>query len=117
MSHISLIFEDHKHATIMVYQQVEEFDDNNYCRQLTPKDGEILKNLYCALGAKVACETECNGGTIYEDVKILLPKQYTDLVAVTLSLLAVLEHRHDYQNQLPEMWEEESHKEQGCLHS
>jgi len=93
MSHISLVFEDHKHATIMVFQQVKGFDDNNYCRQLTPKDGEILKNLYCALGAKVACETERNGGTIYENVSILLPEQYTDLVAVTLSLLTVLEHQ------------------------
>ena len=93
MSHISLIFEDHKHATIMVYKQAKGFDDNNYCRQLTPEDGETLKDLYRALGAKVACETERNGGTIYEDVRILLPKQYTDLVAVTLSLLAVLKHQ------------------------
>ena len=93
MSRISLVFEDHKHATVMVSQVVEGFDDNKYSRQLTPENGETLKDLYRALGAKVACETECNGGTIYEDVSILLPKQYTDLVAVTLSLLAVLKHQ------------------------
>ena len=90
---INLTFEDHEHATVMVSQAVAGFDDNNYSRQLTPEDGETLNDLYRALGAKVASKTERSGGTIYEDVSVLLPKRYTDLVAVTLSLLAVLGHR------------------------